>query len=170
MINKFIFKLNRFFSFSIRFFKNTRNNWPKLRKVFIVLIFFISFIFYIQSPDIKMKLGKSAQLTILQYEKNADNYISNNDFNNAINEYKFAISIIISQKNIDDIIIDKNVQYRVCKKSANAFLKYSYNNDLDESDKKIGRMFIEGLNIQKKYFKSDTSIDYLIKKVNLAIT
>lgn len=169
MFNRFVFVINNILSFIIRLFRRLRTNWPKLRKIAIVIIFVISFMFYLQSPDVKINLGKTAQLTILQYEKNADTYVSNNEFENAINEYKLAVSIILSQKNIDDITIDKNVQYRVCKKSANAFLKYSHNNQLDLSHKKTGHVFIEGLSLQKKYFENDSSIDYLIKKVTRAI-
>ena len=170
MFNRFVFVLNRIISLMIRFFRKIRANWTSLRKVFVVIVFVFSFMFYLQSPDIKLKLGKTAQLTILQYEKNADNYVSLNQFENAIDEYKFAVSIILSQKNIDDISIDKNVQCRVCKKSANAFIKYCYNNELDQSHKKTGHIFLDALNLQKEYFEDDSSLDYLIKKINKAIT
>ncbi len=170
MINKFIFILNNILSFIIKFFRKIHNNWPKLRKIFILFIFIVLFALYIQSPEIKLQLSNTARLTILQYEKNADNYMASNDFDNAINQYKSAISIILSQKNINDINIDKDIQYRICKKAANAFLKYSSINTIDESHKKTCLIFIEGLNLQKENFKDDMSIDSLIKKMNLAIS
>jgi len=169
MINKFVVVLNVILSFIINFFRKIHNNWPKLRKIFITVIFVVAFIFYIQSPDVKLQLGKTAESTILEHEKNADMYASTNDFENAISNYKMAVSIIISHKNLDTIPIDNDIQYRVCKKSADIFLKYSKLNVLDENYKYTGHMFIEGLNIQKKYFKDDLSIDLLIEKLDLAI-
>ena len=168
MANK-IFILNSILSFLIKLFKKLCDNWSTVRKVLIAVTFIIVFAIYLQSPDIKLQISNTARLTILQYEKTANKYMSQNDFDNAINQYKSAVSIILSQKNIGNITVDKDIQYRICTNASDAFLKYSNNNLLDERHKKTGRIFIEALNAQKKIHKDDPYLDSLIQKMNLAI-
>ena len=166
MANRLFYTINNILSSFGKIIKHLSKNWNKYRKFLVILTFIGLFIYQLSTPEVKKSINNSIEFSILQTEKAAKDYITKNELKNAIIQYTNAVAIIISQKDMDNISISSDVQYRICTDAANTFIRYASSNRLDETDIKNGTTILNGLYLQKDLLGSDVSLDRLIMSIN----
>lgn len=149
-MNKIIFTINRIFSIFKRIINWICRHWSSLRKILVILLILGGLVYQLLLPDTQKKINEYSTQVILEHEQKAISLKNSGNLSDAIDSYKSAIAMMLSQKKLSYFDMDDNIQYRIYKNTALLILDYSKSNKLTPEQGKMLSIITEQLN---KYYK-----------------
>lgn len=166
-MNKLICIVNKIFSILFRVMGWIRRHWALLRKILVIFLILGGLVYQLSSPDVNKKINKSTVNIVLHYEQKAISFEKSGKFSDAIDCYKNAVAIILSQKKLLHLDIDNDIQYRIYKNAALLILDYSKSNTLTDSQKSLIPTLINELSVYPKNMEHDINLNKILSDINL---